>query len=121
VTVELQNLTRHHVFHRTLFAPAIDVSSAEWIVEAPSECFGARCRVLPLSSFAPTTFTSAHATSTTGHTGTIADPLWANTTIDLQPDGPQFGGPHGRDMSAAAAATTGALSTSGGSFTVTTG
>lgn len=119
VTIRLRDLTRGTFVSRSRDARAVDTTSAEWIVEAPSECVGARCRVLPLSSFAATTFTSAHATSTTGHTGTIAGPLWAATAIDLQADGPQFGGPRGRDMAAAASASTGALSASGGSFTVT--
>ena len=120
VTVALRDNTRGKRVTHTLTAAAVDTTSAEWIVEAPSECAGARCRVLPLASFADTTFTSARAVSTTGHAGTISDPTWAATPIDLASDGPQFGGPRGRDMAVRANATTGALSADGASFTVAT-
>jgi Peptidase A4 family len=121
VTVRLRDLTRGTAFTRTLTATAVDTTSAEWIVEAPSECSGTRCRVLPLATFADTTFSSARATSATGHAGTIADALWASTAIDLSPDSgrPQFGGPRGREMASAASAATGALSATGSAFTVT--
>jgi len=120
VRLHLRDLTRGTSLARTLTARAVDTTSAEWILEAPSACTISRCRVLPLASFAATTFSSAHATSATGHTGTIADPLWAATAIDLSAGGPQLGGPSGRQDAALASADTGALSTSGGSFTVTT-
>ena len=121
VTIRLRDITSGASFTRRLTASAVDTTSAEWIVEAPSACVGNRCRVLPLATFADTTFTSARATSTTGHTGTISDPLWARTAIDLAPDsgGPQFGGARGPETAGAASASTGALSASGGSFTVT--
>lgn len=119
VSLHLRNLTRGTSFARRLTARAVDTTAAEWIVEAPSACTATRCRILPLASFGATTFNSAHATSTGGHTGTIADSLWAATAIDLASDGPQLGGPSGREDSTRASASTGALSTSGGSFTVT--
>jgi hypothetical protein len=121
VAIRLRDLTRGTAFTRTLTATAVDTTSAEWIVEAPSECFGSRCRVLPLAGFAATTFSLARATAATGHAGTIADPLWANTAIDLSSDsgGPQFGGPRGREMAGAASATASALSAAGDAFTVT--
>jgi hypothetical protein len=121
VTIRLRDLTRGTAFSRTLTATAVDTTSAEWIVEAPSECFGSRCRVLPLAAFADTTFSGARATSATGHAGTISDPLWADTAIELSADsgGPQFGGPRGRETAGAASAGTGALSATGDSFAVT--
>jgi hypothetical protein len=120
-TIRLRDLTRGTRFSRTLTATAVDTTPAEWIVEAPSDCFGGRRRVLPPAAFAETTFRSARATSRAGHTGTIADPVWADTAIDLAADagGPQLGGPHGRRMAGAASATTGPLSATGSSFTVT--
>jgi hypothetical protein len=121
VRLHLRDLTRGTWFARTLTARAVDTTAAEWILEAPSACTVSRCRVLPLAGFAATTFNSAHATSATGHTGTIADPLWAATAIDLAADGPQLGGPRGDDLAGTASATTGALSATGGSFTVTAG
>jgi peptidase A4-like protein len=119
VRLHLRDLTRGTAFARTLTARAVDTTAAEWIVEAPSACTTARCRILPLASFAETAFNSAHATSATGHTGTISDPLWAATAIDLAADGAQLGGPGGRENADRASASTGALSASGGSFTVT--
>jgi hypothetical protein len=119
VTIRLRDLTRGTAFTRTLAARAVDTTSAEWIVEAPSECFAGGCRVLPLAAFADTTFSSARAVSATAHAGTITDPLWASTAIDLSADGPQLGGPRGRRMSGAASATAGALSAAGSAFTVT--
>jgi hypothetical protein len=119
VRIQLRDLTRGTAFTRTFTAQAVDTTSADWIVEAPTECIGARCRVLPLAAVAATTFTGARATSSTGHAGAIADPLWGSTAIDLQAGGPGFGGPRGQDMAGAASATTGALSASGRSFTVT--
>lgn len=60
-----------------------DLSSAEWIVEAPSECNGASCRALPLANFGTVPFGGAHATSV-GHTGPISDSAWSATAITLQ-------------------------------------
>ena len=60
VTLELENLTRHRSFDKKLHAPSIDVSSAEWIVEAPSECVSQfACQALPLADFGSVTFDSA--------------------------------------------------------------
>src|SRR4051794_20350872 len=57
VTLRVQNLTRHTVFTKRLTMAAPDVSSAEWIAEAPSGCNQqGRCRVLPLADFGRVTF-----------------------------------------------------------------
>jgi hypothetical protein len=53
-------------------------SSAEWIVEAPSWIFG----VLPLANFGTARFSGAQATIE-GTTGTIDNPLWQDTSIDM--------------------------------------
>ena len=91
VTLVLQNRTRHRSFRKTLFAPSIDVSSAEWIVEAPSQCVNQfACQALPLANFGSVTFDSASATSTTGATGSILYPKWWRTTIRLTPGAQRF-------------------------------
>jgi hypothetical protein len=91
VVFDLANLTQHRRFHKTLYAPAIDVSSAEWIVEAPSACVGQfACQALPLANFGSVTFGSAGAASTTGTAGTIADSRWGRTKIRLTPGGQRF-------------------------------
>ena len=61
-----------------------DVSSAEWITEAPAECDSSgRCQQLSLSNFGTITFKRASATSGSGHTGSISDSAWSATRIEL--------------------------------------
>jgi hypothetical protein len=87
VMIKLENLTRHQSFHKTLDAPAIDVSSAEWIVEAPSQCVSQfACQALPLANFGSVSFASASATSAGGKVGTIANRRWGRTKINLIAD-----------------------------------
>jgi Peptidase A4 family len=118
VSIRLDDVTRHRGFHKTVYAPAVDVSSAEWIVEAPSECVSASsCRTLPLADFAATTFGSASARATTGHAGPISDPSWRWTRITLTPGGHRFAVYGGRGSPAAAAAPSSLLSR-GTSFAV---
>jgi Peptidase A4 family len=90
-TLELDNRTLHHTFRKRVFAPTIDVSSAEWIVEAPSECVSQfACQALPLANFGSVAFDSATATSTTGVTGSITDSRWWRTKIMLTPGAQRF-------------------------------
>ena len=84
LTFSLKDVTRGTRFSKVLTTQqALDTSSAEWIAEAPSECssFG-RCQVVPLTNFGTVTFTSAAAIGN-GHPGTISDPAWAATPIEL--------------------------------------
>ena len=116
VTLTIKNLTRKTSFAKTLTMAAPDVSSAEWIAEAPSACdtYG-RCRQVALTNFGKVAFTKAFA-SAGGHTGTASDPLWTATPIALQ----SFAS-FGRFASASAGtqAVPTDLSTDGSSFTVT--
>jgi hypothetical protein len=83
VTVQLKNLTRKTSFTKRLSMPSPDVSSAEWIAEAPSACSGlGNCRTLPLANFGTVAFSSAKALAA-GHGGTIVDAAWAATAIEL--------------------------------------
>jgi hypothetical protein len=85
VTLQIRNLTRRTNFTKTFTIAAPDTSSAEWIAEAPSACTASgRCEQLPLAKFRTVTFTQATATTSDGHTGTISDPSWFPTTINLQ-------------------------------------
>lgn len=118
VTLILANLTRHRTFRKTLRVAPIDLSSAEWIVEAPSECVNANvCRTLPLANFGTALFTSAAAGVTSGHTGAISDRVWDATKIRLTPSARRFvlNGGGGID----GAAVPSALTTGGTSFKVT--
>ena len=84
VTMSLKNLTRHTRFSKTLtLTQPLDVSSAEWIAEAPSNCSPTgHCRPVPLTRFGNVTFTNAAAIGNT-HPGTITDPTWSPTAIEL--------------------------------------
>ena len=84
VTLQIRNLTRKTSFTKTLFMAEPDLSSAEWIAEAPTGCNASRCMQLPLAKFSKVTFTKASATTSDGHTGTISDVSWSPTVINLE-------------------------------------
>lgn len=118
VTVSLDDLTRHHGFTKKLHASALDVSSAEWIVEAPSDCVGANaCQTLPLANFGTAAFTSAQAVGSKGHTGSISSPRWSSTKISLSPGGHRFVANRGSDATGGSASPS-ALQAGGTAFTV---
>lgn len=149
VTLTLADLTRRTKATKIIRADAVDLSSAEWIVEAPSLCFGSAsssCRQTALARFGATGFTSARATTTAGHAGGILDSAWNAVGITLQPEqtasgrggssGPGSGpgargawGPGGDDdpgasttqatTTGAGSATPGAVSADGSAFGVT--
>jgi len=114
VTLQIRNLSRRTNFTKTLHMAAPDLSSAEWIAEAPTGCNAAGCRQLPLANFGTVTFTRASATSG-GHTGTISDVTWSSSSIDLvePPSGPPTA------ATVASGALPSALSVDGASFAVT--
>jgi Peptidase A4 family len=88
VTLDLADRTRHTSFSKTVNDSVIDVTSAEWIVEAPSECFtNEQCRPLPLADFGTLAFTGATATTTSGRSGSISSRFWNATKITLSPSG----------------------------------
>jgi hypothetical protein len=106
---------------RRMAAP--DVSSAEWVAEAPSLCSGnGYCRTVTLSDFGKVKFTKATATSLDGHTGSISDRAWTATSIQLVADsgGRDFGYGYGRyePYEASTTATPTALASRGTAFTV---
>jgi hypothetical protein len=87
VTLQITNSTRHWRFTKRVVLAEPDLTSAEWIAEAPSACssFG-RCRAVPLTNFGTVSFTRAAATAS-GHPGVISDPFWTTTPIELDPSG----------------------------------
>jgi peptidase A4-like protein len=93
VKLFLANRTRGTVFSRQLQAATIDVTSAEWIAEAPSVCDGTGCATLPLADFGSASFANSQATTTTGHAGTITDPAWSPLAITLSSEHGRHGGP----------------------------
>lgn len=83
VTLRIKNATKGTVFTKNATLDAPDVTSAEWVAEAPSACdSGGHCQVLPLTNFGTVPFTSAAAIGD-GHTGTILDGAWTSTGIEL--------------------------------------
>lgn len=91
VTVTLSDLTRHRSFIKRLHPAAVDTTSAEWILEAPSVCSSSwSCRTLPLADFGSAGFAAAEATRSTGHRGPITDRRWNATKISLAAAGRQF-------------------------------
>lgn len=116
VLVQVKDRTRRTSFTKRLAMATPDLSSAEWIVEAPSECSGlGQCRPLPLANFGTVSF-SRIATTANAHAGTITDPAWATSEIQLVPHpSARFGLDVG---SSPAGATPSTVSSDGRTFTV---
>jgi hypothetical protein len=81
VTFALRDATTNQAFSTETTADLLDLSSAEWIAEAPSFCLY-RCTTLPLANFGTVTFTTATA-RIGAHTGTIADSAWIHQPIKI--------------------------------------
>jgi Peptidase A4 family len=91
VTMSLNDVTSHQAVRKTVRASTIDLSSAEWIVEAPSECVSPNsCQTLPLANFGSATFRSSAAWSSAGRGGAITNPAWQTTRVDLRPNSRRF-------------------------------
>jgi hypothetical protein len=131
VKLRMADDTTKKVFTKTLHASAIDTSSAEWIVEAPSACGGSSgqfCQVMPLSDFGTTQLDKAQAVTAGGHTGTISDTAWDSVALTLSPDTRGFRGPGpsggagdtggGAPAATSGGATPGTLDPTGGIFSV---
>jgi len=118
VTVQLKNRTRHTFFTKHLQMASPDLTSAEWIAEAPSECTVAGfCRTVPLTNFGSVTFTKIAALGN-NQGGRLSGPGWEPTPIQLVPRARRVFG----DVNASASSTAGAsptdVSGDGGAFTV---
>jgi hypothetical protein len=109
VTMSIKNATRRTRFStRVTVSQPLDVSSAEWIAEAPTACTSnGVCEVVPLTNFGSVTFSKAAATANQ-LSGTITNPAWVATPLQLIPDA-SVGG---------LGASPGALSADGRSFRV---
>jgi hypothetical protein len=117
VSIRLRDVTRGTTFARTLSMAAPDLTSAEWIVEAPSGCTSSgTCTQLPLADFGTVPFTKARATTRSGHVGTISDTAWSATQLQLSQT--SSAGPGRGSVSSAPGALASALSAGGGAFSV---
>ncbi|MGZ4261265.1 MAG: G1 family glutamic endopeptidase [Solirubrobacteraceae bacterium] len=116
VTISLSDETTGQSATKNLQMDNPDVSSAEWIAEAPSQCDGSGCQPLPLADFGKVSFSNSTATAN-GHTGTISDSNWSSQAVQL--DGGAGGGFVSDSSSATAAPSS--LSSDGSSFSVSYG
>jgi hypothetical protein len=115
VTVKLTDRTRHKSFSKAVNESVVDVTSADWIVEAPSDCLNDNyCRTLPLADFGSADFTGASAQTTSGRRGSISSYLWGYSKITLAPSGRRYIEYGGTEASA----TPSALQNAGASFQV---
>jgi hypothetical protein len=121
VKLYIANRTRGTSFSKQLHATKVDVTSAEWIAEAPSACDSRdNCETLPLADFGTASFANARATSTSGHAGTISDTAWSAVAISLASDHRGPGRPgFVSDGAGSAQATPATLSDAGDAFSVT--
>jgi hypothetical protein len=87
-TLTLKNVTEGKLASVRVKDDAPDLSSAEWIVEAPSMCDGQTCDMVPLANFGSIGFSKIQATAN-GHTGTLGDAAWTTTPIQLVTNGVQ--------------------------------
>ena len=84
VMLQVKNRTTKKTFTTTLPFPNADLSSAEWVAEAPSACNQFRCRQLSLSNFGGVQFTKIAALGNSIG-GTLTNPGWTATGISLVP------------------------------------
>ncbi len=91
VTLRLTDRTQGTTLTKHLHVSPLDLSSAEWIAEAPSQCDDSgNCVPTPLTNFGTVAFSNLSATSG-GHTGPVDDPSWTDQAIELQADSGQAG------------------------------
>lgn len=84
-TLQLRDLDRHRFFRRRFYTSEINLSSAEWVLEAPSLCvpFTVTCLIRPLLAFGRVEFTRAAVTTVDGFRGTIASSAWQRIPVVL--------------------------------------
>lgn len=120
VLVQVTDRTRRVRFTKHLSMASPDLSSAEWITEAPSQCGSSSfCPQLSLTNFGSVTFTRSFAIGN-GLNGTISSPNWMSTELQLVPRAHRFYGDPNDPTSLAggAGATPTALVPDGSGFTV---
>lgn len=106
VVMQVKNLTTRgeKTVLRRMYAPQPDLSSAEWIVEAPSACTSASvCRTLPLTDFGTTSFTQASATTAQGLRTPIVASGYRVTDLELRDSAGQTRAGRGRESPLAGA------------------
>jgi hypothetical protein len=120
VKLAIDNLTTQHLFQKTFNDSSIDISSAEWILEAPSACIDGTgaCRTLPLTDFHHAAFSMARAIPIGGSAEPISNPAWSHTRITLGPQGVRFASNRHRAVPVGSAHPSGLLN-NGSAFSIT--
>jgi hypothetical protein len=118
VTMALTDRTRHKTYTRKVTDATVDVTSADWIVEAPSECGGNgfQCQPLALADYGTETFARASAKTATGQSGAISSRLWRTELITLSPG---RGGPRNVSTAGTGESSPSELTNAGTAFTLT--
>jgi hypothetical protein len=119
--MQVRDLTTHtaRTAVRTVSAP--DLSSAEWIVEAPSLCFtSVRCTPLPLTNFGTVSFSNASVSTSQSQTSAIDARSLKVTRLELR-DYSQGSGQRYAASVTPASGIASPLSAAGNAFTVTWG
>lgn len=91
VTMRLSDETSGRSTSKRLHFAHADLSSAEWIAEAPSNC-AQSCRALPLTDFGTVDFAGASVEMGNGRTGAISSPDWSAQAIALNDRSTTVGG-----------------------------
>jgi len=106
VLVQIRDRTRHTSFTKHIAVASPDLTSAEWIAEAPSDCSDSGyCRTAGLANFGSVTFSKIAAIGN-GQPGTLMGTGWDYTPFQLIPDSGSarfFGGFEPRPSSTAGA------------------
>jgi Peptidase A4 family len=123
VLVQVTDKTRNRRFSRRLEMASPDLSTAEWIVEAPARCGlveTAGCNQSELTNFGKVAFSHTTAVGN-GAIGTTVGSNWTTTALQLAPNGSRhFGSPGaGGSEAGGAGATTSAAWNGGRCFSVT--
>jgi hypothetical protein len=91
---QLKNRTRRTaVTVRVPLASPPDLSSAEWIAEAPTKCAGVLCLPVPLEKFGSVSFSRIAALGN-GIGGTLTHPGWSPASFQLVPSTVLVSGPN---------------------------
>jgi hypothetical protein len=121
VLFQIKNRTRKTTFTKRIPFSNPDLTSAEWIAEAPSLCNQFRCTPVQLADFSSVAFTKIAALGN-GNGGTIANSGWTANAIKLVPTSRRGFFPGPDRFAALSSGTAGALpsdpSPDGSSFSV---
>jgi hypothetical protein len=126
VELQIQDQTRNWTWSRNITFSPMDTSTAEWITEAPATCLRFVCSEANLANFGTVTMRNISATTANGKSGTLTNPDWNVTALQLIPSkltipslDPEAVASSTGKASSPAGATPGQYSSDGSSFDTT--